>query len=127
MILTTANDISILLLLLAGHAFADFPLSGDIFSKGKKNTTVAENLNWFHTLTIHSSMHGGIVFLITQSTILGISEFIIHWVTDYLKYHGYISVNTDQTIHVVCKIMWWVLWLTIPAKLLGQIVATTVG
>ena len=111
MITTIFYDIVILILLIAGHAFADYPLGGDFLSQGKNTNFPDNEAKWYHVLTTHSAMHGGIVFFITTSPVLGVSEFVIHWITDCFKYFRKISVNIDQEIHIGCKLLWWIAWI----------------
>lgn len=50
--------------------------------------------------------HGGFVGIITGSVFLGIAETMMHWFIDDGKCRGVIDFNTDQTLHIVCKIAW---------------------
>ena len=85
------------------HALADFPLQGDYLAKGK-NLTI--NRNWVFPMTAHCVIHGGGVAFLTGSLILGLCEFIIHFVIDTLRCKGMMSFEVDQVFHVWCKAMW---------------------
>lgn len=104
-----AHGIALLVLLLAGHALADYPLQGDFLAQGKNRHTALGAVWWPHALTSHALIHAGFVTALTGSALLGIAEFAVHWVTDWLKCENRIGINTDQTIHVACKLAWW--WL----------------
>lgn len=96
---------NMLLLLLVGHALADYPLQGDFLALNKSRT--GPNLvPWWQALTAHALIHGGAVAVITGSWQLGFAETVIHAITDHLKCEKKIGINTDQAIHVACKVVW---------------------
>jgi hypothetical protein len=97
---------SLLLMLLAGHALADFPLQGAFLAEGKNRHTPIGRVWWPHALTAHAMIHGGFVTILTGSTALGFAEVVTHWLTDWLKYEGRIGLHADQAIHIVCKLLW---------------------
>ena len=96
----------ILALMIAAHFLADYPLQGDFLAKGKNRTAPIPGIPFWHPLTAHSVIHGGFVGVITGSLWLGIAETVVHWLTDDAKCRGLISYNTDQAIHITCKIVW---------------------
>lgn len=96
----------ILALLIVGHAIADYPLQGDFLARAKNHTAPIEGVPWYQALLAHSAIHAGFVGIITGSIWLGFAEFIIHAATDRAKCSGRISYNTDQAIHVGCKVAW---------------------
>lgn len=93
-------------LMVAGHALADYPLQGDFLAKAKNHTAPIPGVPWWQALTAHSAIHAGIVGLVTGSLWLALAEFAIHNATDYAKCDGRISYNTDQAIHIACKVVW---------------------
>lgn len=97
---------TLLFLLLAAHALADYPLQGPFLSEAKNRNTAIGKVFWPHALLAHSIIHGGFVLLLTGSVWLGIAEVCIHAATDWLKCEGRISLNVDQLIHVACKAAW---------------------
>ncbi|WP_157020886.1 DUF3307 domain-containing protein [Parasedimentitalea huanghaiensis] len=99
----------VLALLIFAHAMADYPLQGDFLARAKNHTSPICGVPWYHALAAHCTIHAGFVGIITGSLALGIAEFFIHAATDYAKCSGRISYNTDQAIHVGCKICWAVL------------------
>ncbi|NRB20508.1 MAG: DUF3307 domain-containing protein [Rhodobacteraceae bacterium] len=100
----------ILALMIFAHAMADYPLQGDFLARAKNHTAPICGVPWYHALGAHCTIHGGFVGIITGSLALGIAEFVIHAATDYAKCSGRISYNTDQAIHVGCKVLWaWIL------------------
>lgn len=105
-----------LFLLLAGHALADFALQSDSMAKGKnrhRKTHPPPGAKyqpcWHYWLTAHALIHGGVVYLITQSLILGLAEFVSHWVIDFYKCENKYGIHTDQGLHIGCKFLWWAL------------------
>lgn len=93
-------------LLIVGHALADYPLQGDFLAKAKNHTAPISGVPWWQALLAHSAIHAGAVLLVTGSLILMLLEFFVHTITDYAKCSGLISFNTDQAIHIVCKVLW---------------------
>ena len=97
---------TLLALMLVGHALADYPLQGDFLARGKSHRSPIEGVPWYHPLMAHAAIHGGFVGVITQSLFLGIAEFCLHIVIDYGKCDKWFGYNTDQILHVLCKIAW---------------------
>lgn len=97
---------TLLFLLLFCHSLADYPLQGDFLAQGKNRHTGVGRVFWPHALFAHSMIHGGFVYLVTGSLLLGVFEAIIHAITDWLKCEGKISLRADQTIHFACKVLW---------------------
>jgi hypothetical protein len=101
--------VTILCLLIFGHALADYPLQGDFLARAKNRTAPIPGFPWWQALTAHAVIHAGTVGVITGSIGLGLAELCAHWVTDDLKCRGKIGLNTDQAIHIGCKIAWAVI------------------
>jgi hypothetical protein len=98
--------LTLLALLLVGHALADYPLQGDFLARAKNERAPIPGVPWWQAMTAHCVIHAGMVLMITAIWWLAALEFVIHFVTDRLKCRGQISFNTDQAIHVACKVMW---------------------
>lgn len=96
--------------LICGHALADFVLQPDAMGYGKnRNDKIHDKEqslfpHWYYWMTAHALVHGGMVYLITNSLVLGLVETAIHWVTDFAKCEGWIGLHTDQGIHIGCKV-----------------------
>lgn len=97
---------TMLCLLIVGHAIADYPLQGDFLARAKNRTAPIPGFPWWQAMTAHAVIHAGMVGVITGSIGLGLAEGAIHWLTDDLKCRGKIGLNTDQAIHIVCKVAW---------------------
>ena len=77
--------------LLCGHAISDFALQSESMGLGKsrhkKPPYIPKGIRgqtvWLYYLTAHAFINGGVVYLITQSQFLGITETIVHWVIDF--------------------------------------------
>ena len=100
---------SLLFVLLAAHALADFPLQNTFLAEGKNRHTEIGRIWWPYALTAHALIHGGFVTVLTGSVVLGLAEMSIHWLTDWMKCDGRISVHVDQAIHIACKLLWFLL------------------
>ena len=115
--------IECLFLLIFGHALADFVLQPDAMGYGKnRNDKIHDKEHslfpvWWYWLTAHSLVHGGVVYLITGSLILGVIESVVHWVTDFAKCEGWIGMHLDQAIHIGCKVVYAFVMLALPALL----------
>jgi hypothetical protein len=92
--------------MIVGHALADYPLQGDFLATAKNRNTPVGKVFWPHALTAHSMIHAGAVAIVTGSVLLGLFEAVAHAITDWLKCEGKIGLETDQLIHVTCKILW---------------------
>jgi len=103
-----------LFLLLCGHALADFSLQTDAMAKGKNRNKKPDYIPegqkyvpcWHYWLSAHALIHGGIVYLITNSLIWGITEVAIHWIADFLKCGNKTNPNQDQFIHIASKLIY---------------------
>lgn len=96
----------VLALMIFAHALADYPLQGDFLARAKNHTAPICGVPWYHALCAHCTIHAGFVGIITGSLVLGIAEFVVHAATDFAKCSGRISYNTDQAIHIGCKVLW---------------------
>ena len=94
--------------MVAGHAFGDFPLQGDTMAEGKNrhNDPALHGVNWWYWMGAHAIVHGGIVGLITGSTLLGLAEAVAHFLIDYGKCEDWYGIHTDQLLHLGCKLVW---------------------
>ncbi|MDP4625054.1 MAG: DUF3307 domain-containing protein [Akkermansiaceae bacterium] len=98
-----------------GHAFADYPLQGTFLAIGKNRHLDSSQLFggndapkdlWIHALSAHSLIHSGFVWAITGSGLLALVEFILHWITDFIRCERWISYSADQGIHFSCKLIY---------------------
>ncbi len=103
---------TLMFMLIFGHAVADYPLQGDFLSKAKNHKQPIPGIDWYVALSMHCIIHAGVVFLITQSLLLALLEYIAHMTIDYLKSDNIISFKTDQSLHVWCKIAWFGLYVS---------------
>lgn len=104
-------------LLMFGHAIADFALQTDWIAKTKnRHAGAPQSYNpklhgpiqtiWPYVLSAHALIHGGMVFLVTGSVVLGFAETIAHWAIDFGKCEKWYGIHTDQALHIFCKIIW---------------------
>ena len=94
------------LLLIAGHALADYPLQGDFLSKAKNRANPIPGVPWWQALWAHSSIHGAVVGLVTGIWWLGVAEALAHFWIDDAKCTGKLTFNQDQAAHIVLKALW---------------------
>lgn len=96
--------------LIVMHAIADFVLQPESMGAGKNrhhdmhNNRAGKNFPpWYYWLMAHALTHGGAVYLVTGSVILGMVETLLHGLIDFTKCEGRINFHQDQALHVVCK------------------------
>ena len=99
-------EANILFWLLVGHAVADYALQSDFMAQGKSRHTATGKVFWPHLLTAHALIHGGAVALATGSVALGMAEVFCHWLIDFGKCENRYGLNTDQALHIACKLLW---------------------
>ncbi len=93
-------------LMLFAHALADYPLQGDFLSRAKNRANPIPGVPWYQALGAHAIIHGGFVGIITGVWWLGVAETVAHALTDDAKCAGRLTFNLDQTIHLICKLVW---------------------
>jgi hypothetical protein len=101
--------IGLIFYLFASHALFDFPLQGDAVAREKNRhstTELQKHVPWFYWLSAHAACHALGVALVTGSIILGLFEFIAHWLIDFFKCEGKYSIHVDQALHLACKLLW---------------------
>jgi hypothetical protein len=97
-------------LLLAGHATADFVMQPEAMARGKNRHSDIHRVKsdgfprWYYWLSAHALVHGGMVYLITNSLLLGMIETVSHWVIDSAKSEGAINFHQDQGLHLSFKV-----------------------
>ena len=95
---------------LVGHALGDYVFQRDIMAKSKsRHAEIFKSVStgfpaWYYWLISHALVHGGIVFLITGSALLGAIETVLHTIIDYCKCEHWINLNVDQALHILCKL-----------------------
>ena len=102
--------ITLLILLLVGHALADYPLQGDFLAKAKQNHFGAIGIPGWYALAVHSTIHAGFVLWFTGIEELAAVEFVAHFIIDKLKINNRISFMVDQALHIACKLA-YVAWV----------------
>jgi len=95
----------LVILLVMGHFLADFSLQGDRMAVEKcPGRDVV--LPWGWWLTAHSSVHGFVVAQITGLPLLGLAECVLHACIDLGKCFNLYRFNLDQSLHILCKLVW---------------------
>lgn len=95
--------------LIVVHALLDFPLQGDTVAINKNpnaKTDLQKGVPWYYWMTSHALAHGGGVALVTGSIWLGLAETFCHFFIDLMKCYKVFSIHIDQLLHVVCKVVW---------------------
>jgi hypothetical protein len=95
--------------LMIAHFLCDYPWQGDFLAKSKSHRRGFSDIPFYHGLVAHASIHGGAVWLLTDSIVLGAAEMICHAVIDYLKCDDRIDFAMDQSLHTACKLGWLLL------------------
>ncbi len=101
----------ILFALVIAHFLGDHPLQGDYVAVYKnRHVKLPKELDpqqpavWFHCLTAHAFIHGGLVWIVLGSPVFALIEVVLHWVIDALKAEGWTNIHVDQFLHFLCKI-----------------------
>lgn len=102
-LLTQFGAAGLLFAFIIGHALADFPLQGDYLARAKVRRQAANVGEWLVALTMHSIIHGGMVWLVSGSLALGLTEIFLHGLIDWGKGEGRFGLLTDQLLHLACK------------------------
>ena len=95
---------------LVGHALGDYVFQRDIMATAKCRrskifeTASPEFPRWYYWLGAHALVHGGLVYIISGSWVLGMVETVLHFSIDYIKCERWISLNVDQLLHILCKL-----------------------
>lgn len=92
----------LMILLVSGHALGDLSWQTDQMASAKYSKV--SHFPWWLAIFYHSSIHAGIVLVITQSVPCAIAEWVIHFSTDSLRVNAIISGRVDQSIHIACKV-----------------------
>lgn len=106
---------ALLFYLVACHALLDFPLQGDAVAveKSRHSKSALQKLvPWYYWISAHALAHGFGVALITGSAWFGLAETIAHWFIDFFKCEGKYSIHVDQALHVLCKLVWVIIFLS---------------
>ena len=106
--LSTMGSSLLGLILVMGfaHFLCDFPLQTDKVALGKCPGSHVVGVPWRYWMAGHCGTHALAVALITGMPLLGAAEFIAHFVIDTLKCKKAISLDTDQSLHLICKVLW---------------------
>jgi hypothetical protein len=86
------------------HALADFPLQGDYLARTKQRSNAGSIPEWLISLTAHSLIHAGGVWIVSGSVVIALAEFVLHWLIDLGKGEGLYGYVTDQALHLGCKV-----------------------
>ena len=92
-------------MLAMAHFVADFGLQNDRMAVEKcpgKDVT----LPWQWWLASHAAIHGFFVGYLTGLPLLGVCEWVLHAVTDIAKCRKCFGLRTDQTLHLMAKLLW---------------------
>lgn len=105
--------------LFMGHVFADFVFQSEFMSAAKNRIkTPYTDVPWWLILIYHSAIHGGIVWFLTGSGLLGLVEFGLHFQIDAYRCEGEYNFIVDQLLHILCKLLWATLtWMVYVASL----------
>jgi len=103
----------LLFALFIGHAIADYPLQHEFMAQAKqpkywKEIKDSKGFEWAFILGFHSLIHGGAVWLLTGSMMLGVIETVLHFLIDHARNRERIGFITDQLLHLGCKVAYLV-------------------
>jgi hypothetical protein len=99
----------LLITLIGLHFLCDYPLQGEFLAVGKGSFAKPHfGVPWWHCMTAHCAIHALAVGMVL-GPVYALAEFGIHFATDYGKCKGWFGINTDQAIHIGCKVAWVVI------------------
>jgi hypothetical protein len=100
--------------LLFAHAMGDFAAQPEVMARGKSRHSKPDYvppgqafcLCWPYWLFAHALIHGGLVYFVTGSCLLGVLETVLHAVIDFAKCEGWTNVHQDQLWHLAAKVVY---------------------
>ena len=92
--------------LLVSHALCDYPLQGDFLAKAKNHKNGIIGVPFYIPLVCHSLIHSGGVYFCTGNIHFAFTELFLHTIIDYFKCDGAFGFQTDQILHVICKLIY---------------------
>lgn len=108
------------IVLLFGHAVADFGLQSEAMAKFKNpnNKSIPPEGQkyvpvWWYWLGSHGLIHGATVYLFTGIFALGLAEVLLHIIIDYMKVNNVTNPHEDQALHIFLKVVYAVMWAMI--------------
>jgi hypothetical protein len=116
-----AGTLVLFFAMVIGHALGDYPLQGSFLATGKnRHVTSATFFGggeispflWVHSLTAHSLIQAGMVWIVTGSGALALAEFILHWIIDFVRCEKWIGFSLDQALHLSCKLIYAIVLVT---------------
>ena len=110
--------IELIFWLIVGHAVADYALQSPYMAAAKSRHSSEGSGIWFWILFMHACVHGGMVAYATGYVYLGLAEIVLHMWIDYSKTEGRFGSGPkahirDQQLHILCKMLWAVITLTL--------------
>lgn len=99
--------------LITFHYIGDFIVQNEFQARAKNRQKMPISFAgkqsfqwWWQFMLAHSGMHGLFVYIATGSLILGFSEIMVHFLLDWGKCEGLYGAWTDQTGHIISKLLW---------------------
>jgi hypothetical protein len=108
-ILTHSGPFALFFAFAIAHALADFPLQGDYLARTKRRDQAGNLSEWLISLTAHSLVQAGGVWIVSGSALLGATELCLHWLIDLGKGEGKFGYVVDQLFHLGCKLAYVIL------------------
>ena len=102
--------VRLFVLLMAGHALADYALQSTEMVV-LKNPTRPEAFDidgekmgpWWWWMTAHALINGLVVYVITGAFWALCYEAFMHWLLDWSKCRGGLTTHADQLGHIIIK------------------------
>ncbi|MEB3308060.1 MAG: DUF3307 domain-containing protein [Cyanobacteriota bacterium] len=92
--------------MIFGHFLCDYPLQTDKIAVGKCPGSDVAGLSWGYWMAGHCGTHALSVALLSGQAWLGAAEFAAHFLIDLLKCRKSITMAVDQSLHLLCKVVW---------------------
>ncbi len=98
--------------MVCAHFAADYCFQpADVAREKNHNSTteLQKIVPWYYWLMSHCCTHGLAMYLVTGSVLICFMETVVHFAIDFAKCDGKTSLQTDQILHVLCKVCWCVI------------------
>ena len=106
------ESLNLLILLTLAHFVCDFVLQSDRMAV-EKSSGRDVTLYWGWWLSAHAATHGLAVALLTGIPVLGLMEMFLHAIIDWAKIRFRLTLMLDQSLHLLCKLIWVSLLLAV--------------
>lgn len=105
---------TLMFFLVGAHFFADYCVQGDAVATGKNKflDPLKFGVPWYYWMAGHAFTQGLFVAIITQNSLIGMGETVVHFFIDWLKCKKVIGIHMDQFLHICSKVVWTLIFMS---------------